>query len=141
MGLCVMSITEMDHCRKMENMSADSCLSVLDDQENGLVERESVIVIKDDKEKNVRFSLYSASSESSIGKNSDEGLENVNEEEEEEEVQSRFNQGKDGAFDCLQALDEALPRRSDFFLCVFLLHLVWLIWYHQICMYILVLVF
>lgn len=89
----------------MENGSADSCLSVLDDQENGLL-----IGIKDDKEKKVGFSLYSSSSESSIGKNSDEDLENVNGEE-EEEVESKFNQGKDGAFNCLQALDEALPLK------------------------------
>lgn len=108
MGLYVMSITEMGHCRRMENGSADSCLSVLDDQENGLLERDNMIGIKDDKEKKVGFSLYSSSSESSIGKNSDEDLENVNGEE-EEEVESKFNQGKDGAFNCLQALDEALP--------------------------------
>ncbi|XP_074365010.1 protein OXIDATIVE STRESS 3 LIKE 2-like isoform X2 [Apium graveolens] len=107
MGLYVMSISEMDHCRRMENGSADSCLSLLDDQQNGFLE--NIVVKKDDKEKKDRFSLYSSSSESSIGKNSDGGLENVND---EEEVQSGFNQGKDGGFDCLQALDKALPIKG-----------------------------
>ncbi|KAK1369378.1 hypothetical protein POM88_035470 [Heracleum sosnowskyi] len=91
-----MSITEMGHCRRMENGSADSCLSLLDDQTKGLAERE----------KSVRFSLYSSDSESSIGKNSDQG------DDDEEEVQSRFNQGKNGAFGSLNSLEEALPNRK-----------------------------
>lgn len=111
MGLYVMSRKEMGHCRRMENGSADSCLSVLDDQEKGLVDRENVIVIKNDKEKINGFCLHSCSSDSSIGKNSDEGVDNVNDDD-DDEVQSSFNEGKDGAFGCFQTMEGALPIRK-----------------------------
>lgn len=105
----VMSITEMGNGGRMENGSGDSCLSVLDDQEKGFLEGESMVVIKDEMEKNNGCFLDSSSGCSSIGKNSDEDIEN--EEDEEEEVQSSYYKCENGSFDSIQALEEALPLR------------------------------
>lgn len=109
-----MSVSEMGSGGRMINGYGDSCLS--DDQEKGFVGEENMMVIEDDEVKrNDGCFLYSASSDSSIGKNSDEDCENVNA---QEEVQSGFNEGENEAFDSVQLSVEDRPERLDLFLCV-----------------------